>query len=154
MLKAKDNFSYATLEVILIILLIAVWLGVTLPRFGAGDILNKYRLKTAVYNVTADIRDARNLAITNARLYIVKFDFAQNEYRTYQWSISPSNQVGETKTIPSSVTGSGTGEYTFTSIGEADWPGGTGQTVFSISSGELWTITLIRATGTARIQKP
>ena len=88
--KAKNNFSYATLEIILVIILIGVWLGVVLPRFGAGDLLNKYRLKTTVYNIGSDIRSARNSAITNARDYIIKFylSLTPQEYRIYQWTVA------------------------------------------------------------------
>jgi Tfp pilus assembly protein FimT len=144
--------AYTTLEVILIVLLIAVWLGVTLPRFGAGGLLNKSRLKTTVYNIASDMRSARNSAITNARNYIVKFDFAKapQEYQLYQWSIAESNQVGDTETMPSGVRGSGIDQWTFSSLGDT----GTGAITFTIASGEKWTIAVIGPTGTVRIQKP
>ena len=144
--------AYTILEVILIILLIAVWAGVTLPRFGAGNFLNKYRLKTTVYNLASDMRSARNSAITNARSYIVKFDFTKTpqEYQVYQWSIAPGNEVGEKKIIPSGVGGSGTNQYTFSLLGDA----GSGQTIFSSTGAGQWTIIVIGPTGTVRIQKP
>ena len=144
--------AYTILEVLLVILLIAVWVGVTLPRFGGGGILNKYRLRTTVYNIASYMRSARNSAITNARNYIVKFDFAKapQEYRIYQWSIAPSNQVGDTETIPSSIRGSGTDQWTFSSLGDT----GTGAIIFTIASQEKWTIAVIGPTGTVQIQKP
>jgi Tfp pilus assembly protein FimT len=150
--KVKNNFSYTTIEVILIVILIAVWIGVTLPRFGAGNFLNKYRLKTTVYNLASDMRSARTSAITNARSYIVKFDFTKTpqEYQVYQWSIAPGNEVGEKKIIPSGVGGSGTNQYTFSLLGDA----GSGQTIFSSTGAGQWTIIVIGPTGTVRIQKP
>ena len=144
--------AYTILEVILIILLIAVWAGVTLPRFGGGIFLNKYRLKTTVYNLASDMRSARNSAITNARSYIVKFDFTKTpqEYQIYQWSIATGNEVGEKKIIPSGVGGSGTNQYTFFLLGDAD----SGQTIFSSTGAGQWTIIVIGPTGTVCIQKP
>lgn len=145
--------AYTTPEVILVILLIAVCLAITLPRFGAGAVFNNYRLKTTVYNIASDMRLARQEAISNASTYIIKFDFAQNEYRVYKGSIAPANQVGETRAIPKQVAGSGTDEYSFTSLGEANWPSGTGQVTFSTSGGWQYRITVTRATGTARLEK-
>jgi Tfp pilus assembly protein FimT len=146
--------AYTILEVILIILLIAVWTGVTLPRFGGGHFLNKYHLKTTVYNLASDMRSARNSAITNARPYIVNFDFTKTpqEYQIYQWSIASGNEVGEKKIIPSGVGGSGTNQYTFSLLGDAG--SGQTQTIFSSAGAGQWTIIVIGPTGTVRIQKP
>lgn len=145
--------AFTTIEVILIILLLAVWLGVALPRFGAGDILNKYRLKAAAYEANSEIKYTRSLAIANARTYIIKFDFVQKQYRIYRDSIAAENQVGETKTIPAQITCSGTDQFDFTSLGEASWPAGTGETNFSIPSGSQYRITATPATGTTYLQK-
>jgi Tfp pilus assembly protein FimT len=143
--------SYTTIEVILIIILISVWAVILLPRFGGSNLFAKANLKTATYNIASDIRHTRGLAITNNRPYIINFDFTQNNYKIYQWSIAPANQVGETKKIPSKVAGAGSITYTFSYLGEA---AGTGATTFSISSGEKWTVSVIRATGTVHIDKP
>lgn len=140
--------AYTTLEVILIIFLIAVWLGVALPRFGAGDLLNRQRLRTTVYNLGADMRSCRMQAIANAGTYSIQLE--SNQYRI----IAPGNQTIKTSPISAGITWSGTSQYDFTSIGEADWTIGSGMTTFSISSGELWTIAAIRPTGIVRIQNP
>lgn len=140
--------AYTTFEVILIILVIAIWIGVTLPRFGAGDLLNKYRLRTTVYNIASDMRSARNLAITKAGTY--RIQFLGNEYRI----IDSGSRVIETKEIPSGITWTGTSQYDFTSLGGTEWTIGSGITTFSIATGELWTIAVASTTGTTRIQKP
>ena len=150
MLKAKDKLSYTILEVILIILLVVVWLGVTLPRFGAGDLLNRYRLRTTVYNIGSDMRSTRAQAITKGGTDRYSIRFESNQYQI----IAPGGEVIETKELPSGITWSCTSQYDFTSLGEADWTIGSGITTFLTASGEQWTIAVIRPTGIVRIQKP
>ena len=147
MLKAKDNFSYTTLEVILIIILIAVWLGVVLPRFGAGDLLNKSRLRTTVFILGSDMRSARNTAITKSVTYTVQFNYSNKEYQI----IAPGGGVVETKAIPAQVAWTGVGQLGFNSLGSATF---SGSRVWTLSSGgDQYTITVFSPTGTARIQK-
>jgi len=143
--------AYTILEVLLVILLIAVWVGVTLPRFGGGGILNKYRLRTTVYNISSDMRSVRMQAINNAGTgkYSIRFDSAPNDYHI----ISPGGPILETKEIPTGVGWTGTNQYNFYALGNADWSG-TGAITFTIASGEKWTIAVSGPTGTVRIQKP
>ena len=150
--KLKNCLSYTTLEVLLIIILLGVFLAVVLPRFGAGDIINKQRLKTAAYNIASDIRATRVLATSNAWTwtYNIQFNFTQNGYRI----IAPNSQAMETKTIPTGVVASGTPQYNFSPLGIASWTIGSGSINLAIASGERWTIAVSGPTGTVRIQKP
>jgi len=147
--KNMGNYrkAYTTLEVILVILLIAVWIGVTLPRFGAGNFLNKYRLKTTVYNVASDMRSTRAQAINNAGTGRYSIKFSSNQYQI----IAPGNQIIETKEIPPQVAWTGVAQLGFNYLGSATF---SGSGVWTLSSGtDQYTITVISPTGTARIQK-
>jgi Tfp pilus assembly protein FimT len=145
--KLKNHCSYTTLEILLVIILLAVFVAIVLPRFGAGDLLNKQSLRAIAYNIASDIRATRQLAMTNAQAwtYSIQFDFAQKQY-----SIIAPDKTIETKTIPSAVTASGTPRYDFSSLGAT----ATGTINLTIASGESWTVTVNGPTGTVRIQKP
>ena len=80
--KLKNHCSYTTLEILLVIIVLAVLVAIVLPRFGAGDLLNKQSLKTIAYNIASDIRATRQLAMSNAQTwtYSIQFDFAQKQY--------------------------------------------------------------------------
>jgi len=145
--KLKNYCSYTTLEILLVIILLAVFVAIVLPRFGAGDLLNKQSLRAIAYNIASDIRATRQLAMTNAQAwtYSIQFDFGQKQY-----SIIAPGKTLETKTIPSAVTASGTPRYDFSSLGAT----ATGTINLTIASGERWTIAVSGPTGTVRIQKP
>ena len=150
--KLKNYCSYTTLEILLVIILLAVFVAIVLPRFGAGDLLNKQSLRAIAYNIASDIRATRQLAMTNAQAwtYSIQFDFTQNIYRI----IAPNSEILETKTIPSAVTASGTSRYNFSPLGIASWTIGSGSINLAIASGEIWTVAVNGPTGTVRIQKP
>jgi len=152
MSKLKNHCSYTTLEILLVIILLAIFVAIVLPRFGAGDLLNKQSLKTIAYNIASDIRATRQLATSNAWTwtYSIQFNFAQNQYRI----IAPNSLVLDTKTIPTGVTASGTSRYNFSPLGIASWTIGAGSINLAIASGERWTIAVIGPTGAVRIQKP
>jgi len=149
--KLKNHCSYTTLEILTVIILLAIIITIVLPRFGAGDLLNKQSLRAIAYNIASDIRATRQLATSNAwtSTYSIQFDFAQKQY-----SIIAPDKTLETKTIPGGVTASGTSRYNFSSLGVASWTIGTGTTNLTIASGERWTIAVSGPTGTVRIQKP
>ncbi|OGX15065.1 MAG: hypothetical protein A2166_06510 [Omnitrophica WOR_2 bacterium RBG_13_41_10] len=146
--KLKNYCSYTTIEILLVIILLAVFVAIVLPRFGAGDLLNKQSLKTIAYNIASDIRATRALATSNAwtSAYSIQFDFAQNIYRI----IAPNSDILETKTIPGGITASGSPRYDFSSLGATT----TGTINLTIASGESWTVAVNGPTGTVRIQKP
>lgn len=152
MFKVRKSISYAIFEVLAVIILLAVFIAVVLPRFGAGDFINKQRLRSAAYNISADIRATRQLALSNAQTwtYSIEFNFTQNKYNI----IAPNSQVIESKTIPTGVTASGTSQYNFSPSGQASWSIGNGNINLAIASGERWTIAVAGPTGTVRIQKP
>ncbi len=104
------------------IVIMGILAAVVLPRFGGGFV-EGLTLRTATSGITSDIRYTRQLAITNADHYLINFDFITKEYRIYRNSISSSNQVGETKKIPSGVTCSGTNQFDFYSLGNAAFNG-------------------------------
>ncbi|RKY32172.1 MAG: hypothetical protein DRP74_03180 [Candidatus Omnitrophota bacterium] len=150
MLKDRGIFSYTSVELLLVIILIGVWVAVVLPRFNGGDLFKKAKLKTAAYNIVSDIRFVRNLAITNAKTYIIDFDFVQNEYRIYKESVAAENQVEETRIIPEVVSCSGENQLNFSSLGSVSF---AADGVINLTSGRgQYRIMVIHATGSAYIE--
>lgn len=150
--KAKDSLSYTTIEVLLIIILMGIWLGITLPRFGGLGLFDRSRLNSTVYNVASDIRQARGLAITNAATYIIDFDFTNNEYKIYKNSVAPANQIGDTHSVFKQITLSGTNQFSFSSLGSAGFPG-SGIITLLVAGADQYNLSVIPATGAVKIQK-
>lgn len=115
--------SFTLVEAILTIAIMGILAAVVLPHFVKTGFVEGLTLRSAVSQVASDIRLTRRLAITDSGHYIIKFDFSQKEYKIYKNSISPSNQIGEAKKIPSGISCSGTDQFDFYSIGNVLFSG-------------------------------
>lgn len=104
------------------IIIMGILAAVVLPRFGGGFV-EGLTLRTATSGITSDIRYTRQLAITNSEHYLIKFYFSQKEYKIYRDKEKSQNQVGETKKIPADISCSGTDQFDFYSLGNADFNG-------------------------------
>lgn len=111
--------AFSLVEVILTVAIIGVLASVLLPRFIKAGFIEGLTLRKATSQISSDIRYTRQLAITNAIRHIIRFDFARREYRIYQDSVSSTNQVGETKTVPPNTSCSGTSQFDFYPLGNA-----------------------------------
>ncbi len=111
--------SFTLVEAILTVAIIGIMALVVLPRFGKEGFLEGLSLRSTASQVASDIRYTRSLAVANSGHYLVKFDFTRKEYKIYKDSVLPTNQVGETKKIPSDITCSGTDQFEFFALGNA-----------------------------------
>ena len=152
---SKRNKKALTLtEAILTLVIMGILAAVVLPRFGGTGLISNLKLRSTSSQITSDIRYTRRLAITNSGYYIIKFcctlDCTSKEYRIYKNSISPENQIGETKKISSDITCSGTDQFDFYSIGNVLFSG-TGL-LLSLDSSQ-YQITAELPTGAVVIEK-
>ena len=109
--------SFTVVEAILTIVIMGILAMVVLPRFVKTGFIAGLTLRSTSSQIASDIRYTRRLAITNSSHYIIKFDFSQKEYKIYKDSISPENQIGETKKISPDITLTGTDQFDFYSLG-------------------------------------
>lgn len=119
----RKKRAFTLIEAIFTVVVIAILAAVILPRFIKTGFTQGFVLRAFASQVAADIRYTRSLAITNTGHYLIKFDFNLKEYRIYKDSISPANQVGETKKIPAAVLPSGSDQFDFYSLGNASFTG-------------------------------
>jgi len=119
----RQRNAFTLIEAILTVAVIGILAAVILPRFIKADFIRGSVLSVATSGVAADIRYTRRLAVTHSSHYLIKFDFALREYRIYQDSLSPDNQVGQTKKIPAEVFLAGTEQFDFYSLGNAIFSG-------------------------------
>ena len=147
-----SNFrrSFTFVEAIITILIIGILAGVVLPRFMQGGLLEKLFLRSSSSQIASDIRYTRQLAITNANNYIIKFNFVGNEYSIYKGSILPQNQVGETKKISAEAACSGTGQFGFNYLGKCVF---IGSGLFIIQGTSQYKISVEPPTGAVVIEK-
>ncbi len=145
---SKKSFTLA--ELVAAIFIMGLLAAIVLPRFVKWGFVGSLTLRTAAAQATSDIRYARQLAVTNAGHYLINFDFVAGEYKIYKDSISPANQIGETKKIPSGVTGSGTGRFDFYALGNCLFSGAG--LLLSLSTGQ-YQISAEPTTGAVVIEK-
>ena len=148
MLSSKNSFSLV--EAILTVIVIGILAAIVLPHFVKEGFVGSLSLRSTSSQIASDIRLTRQLAVTNSGHYLIQFDFSQGEYRIYKNSILPANQVGETKTIPSDLTCSGTSQFDFYSLGNCAFSG-SGLSVVQGSS--QYQISVETPTGAVVIEK-
>lgn len=115
--------AFTLVEAILTVMIMGILAAIVLPRFVKEGFVGGLTLRKTTSQITSDIRYTRQLAITNSGYYLIRFNFVTKEYRIYRNSVSPANQVGETKKIPSSISCSGTNQFGFYSLGNAVFSG-------------------------------
>lgn len=149
-MKRKQS-AFTLIEAILTVAVIGILAAVILPRFIKGGFIQTTVLRTAVSAIAADIRYTRRLAVTHAGHYLIRFDFNLKEYRVYKDSISPANQIGETKNVHPKALLSGTEQFDFYSLGNAIFSG-TGLNI-STDGTQQYRITVEPPSGAVFVEK-
>lgn len=149
-MSKRNKNAFTLTELILTLIIIGILSAVVLPRFGGTGLISKLKLRSTTSQITSDIRYTRQLAITNAGHYIIKFDFIQKEYKIYKDSISDVNQIGEIKKISSDITCSGTDQFDFFSLGNVLFLGAGLSLSLNTSQ---YTITAEPPTGAVIVEK-
>jgi type II secretory pathway pseudopilin PulG len=148
MSDSKSSFTFV--EAIFAILIIGILAGVVLPRFIKQGFIEGLTLRRTSSQIASDIRYTRQLAITNANHYLIKFNFVQNEYSIYKGSILPQNKIGETKKISAQASCSGTDQFDFYSLGNCVF---SGNGLLIIQGTSQYKISVELPTGAVVIEK-
>lgn len=148
-LQSDRAKGFTLIESALVVLVIGMIAVVAVPRIISTD---KNIVHATVRQMTADMRYARNLAITNMENHIIQFSPAGGPYTKYE-VFRASDMVNsiKSKDIPTEVTCTAAGgfvvpdELTFTPLGSVN---GAGQIILvSEPAGSLKYISAISATG-------
>jgi type II secretory pathway pseudopilin PulG len=145
--------SFTLLELILGIFVMGVLALVVVPRFAGTGFFETVTLRGVTSQVAADVRYARQLAITNAGHYLINFNFTSNTYVIYKNSLLPANQVGEIKDISSDVNCSGVSQFDFYALGNGVFNAAAGTGLFLSSGLHQYRVTIEPPTGVASVEK-
>ncbi len=85
-----DERGFTVIELALVLLLMVLFSMAVLPRIT--DTLQTMRLRTAAEKLAADVRYARELALSYHDVYGIEFNMATNSYQVFSWN-------GATKTV-------------------------------------------------------
>ena len=132
------------IELILVAAILGILAATVIPRFHPRLLINK-EVETASKALVADLRLTRQLALSNKTRYYLQLNTGAHTYALYQTSVSPANQVGNTRTLQSNIGISGDSTFGFEANGSAIMGQGTAVT-FSVST-QQWTVTVTVATG-------
>ncbi len=138
-----DQRGVTILEVIMLIAIIGMFAVMSVPRIGS---IGRHAARTAARRIIADMRYARQLAVSKAKNHIVRFSPTggpYTEYSIFQTEGGLEQQVGQTKQIPEQVTCAGPGEFTFSSLGSASSDGMISLT----AEGDQYNINVVATTG-------
>jgi len=139
------DLGFTTIEALMVVVLIGVLTMISVIRIGT---LGRPTAYTTARQLVADLRQARSLAITSAKSHIVRLypsGGPYSEYKTFRSEIGGEVQVGVTRQISNKIACTGTGEFTFQSLGNATSDG----TVVLVSAGRQYDVNIIAATGRA-----
>ncbi len=139
-----NNQSGVTLlEAIMLIAIIGMFTVMSIPRIGSID---KHNAHTVERQIIADMRYARQLAISSADNHIMRFFPAggpYTEYSLFRVEGEMEELVGQINQLPAEITCTGPEEFIFTPLGSI-----TSEDVISINGGgNEYNINVIAATG-------
>ena len=115
----RDQSGVTLLETIMLIAIIGMFTVMSIPRIGTTD---KQSAHAVARRIIADMRYARQLAVSDASNHIVRFSPAvgsHTEYRILRVAGETEELVGQIKQIPVEITCAGPEEFTFTPLGSA-----------------------------------
>jgi len=144
----KVNFltGFTLTEVILTILIVGILAAVSLPRLGGRDFFIQLKARTEAHQIAADIRYARQLAITYSKDCAIQFDFNNRTYDIILGGTSIDREFP--KDVPPEITLSGTNQFTFQRLGNAT-PG----SIMCSSGGNSYSIAVESITGAVVMEK-
>ena len=138
-----DERGVTLLEVIVIIAVIGVLAVMSIPRLSP---MGRNAARIASRQIIADMRYARQLAVSAAKNHIVRFSPAGGPYTGYsiiRVEGAVETPVGETRQIPAQVNCTGSDEFTFSPLGAASMDG----TISLAADGDQYDVNVIGATG-------
>lgn len=144
--------GFTLAELILIVALLAILVGIVIPRIGF-DALGKAESETAARQFSDYLKLARSLAITHASSNSAGYEVVLSpSYTSYK--VIDANSLEDIKgpiDIPQGVACSGDSEFHFMPLG--DLPQGSGELTLQFSKANDCTLVSVTPIGRIRVRK-
>jgi hypothetical protein len=146
----KRAGAYSIIELIIVVLFLAAFAAVAIPRINFSAI-TKQKADGLARKITTDLRRTRTLAISNAanntegfELYMV----GSSPYGSYEIRNINTSEVVDSHTITPGISCTDGGSFKFGPFG--DLLAGSDTSLTVSAEGKTFTISIIAATGTVK----
>ncbi|HIJ67648.1 MAG TPA: hypothetical protein HPP51_05120 [Planctomycetes bacterium] len=149
----KRAKAYSVVEMIVVLLFLAAFATVAIPRLNFSAITKK-KADTLARKITIDLRHTRTLAISNGATNTVGFGLYMlggEPYSSYEIKNLDNSDVVSSHTITPGISCTGGATFEFGPLGNLDGASDTSLTVSA--EGKTYTITIISATGMVKCEE-
>jgi len=143
----KQAKAYTLVEMIIVLLFLAAFAAVAVPRINFSAITKK-KADTLARRITTDLRHTRTLAISNGATNSVGFGLYMlggGPYSSYEIKDLDTSSVVSSHTITPGISCTGGATFKFGPFG--DLLAGSDTSLTVSAEGKTYTITIIAATG-------
>ena len=121
----KNARAFTMIEVLLVLVVVAILAAIVIPGIQRVGLYSEYLVRTTAHRITADMRLARRLAVTERKRHRVTFlqtgeSSDYNKYEIQYWDGITWLLVGEAKDIPDEIGVTGNQQVEFNTNGSAD----------------------------------
>ncbi len=149
---ATSRNGVTLVELIVVVLILGVMTFVVVPRMGLS-LITAGKTQTTARKITAAIRYARSLAISNAANYPQGFRLdmtGAGSYTGYQIINISTSDVNDTGSIDSSVSCTGADDFIFKPLG---YRAGDTDSLTVSGGGRTYVISVVTATGMVKCEE-
>jgi len=150
----KQAKAYTLVEMIIVLLFLAAFAAVAVPRINFSAITKK-KADTLARRITTDLRHTRTLAVSNGATNTVGFGLYMlggGPYTSYEIRDLDTSSVVSSHTITPGISCTGGAIFDFGPFGNLDED--TSDTSITVSAeGKTYTITIISATGMVKCEE-
>ena len=149
----KRAKAYTLVEMIIVLLFVAAFAAVAVPRINFSAIAKK-KADTLARRITTDLRRTRTLAISNGAINTVGFGLYMlggSPYSSYEIRNLDTSDVVSSHTITPGISCTGGATFKFGLFG--DLLAGSDTSVTVSAEGKTFTITVIAATGMVKCEE-
>jgi type II secretory pathway pseudopilin PulG len=143
----KQTKAYTLVEMIIVLLFLAAFAAVAVPRINFSAITKK-KADTLARRITTDLRHTRTLAVSNGAINTVGFGLYMlggGPYSSYEIRNLDTSGVVSSHTITPGISCTGGATFNFGPFG--DLLAGSDTSLTVSAEGKTYTITIISATG-------
>lgn len=151
----KQTKAYTVVELIIVLLFLAAFAAVAVPRINFSAITKK-KADTLARRITTDLRHTRTLAVSNGAINTAGFGLYMlggGPYSSYEIRNLDTSGVVSSHTITPGISCTGGATFNFGPFGDLLTGSDTSLTVSVPAEGKTYTITIISATGMVKCEE-